>query len=90
MAWLALEYRTVVADEVWGLMGVGLAPFLDYGGAWYPDEQPRLGGDLGVSLRIGPTRAIGGEVGEFAIGYRFGQGFSGSRWGFTVRKGVTY
>jgi hypothetical protein len=90
MVWLALEDRVLVADDVWGLLGVGVAPFLDYGGAWYPDERARLGGDVGLSLRIGPTRAVRGDVGEIAVGYRFGKGFAGSRWGFTVRKGVSY
>jgi len=90
MAWLALEDRLLVADELWGLMGAGVAPFLDYGGAWYEDEPPRLGGDVGLSLRIGPTRAVRGDVAEFAVGYRFGKGFTGSRWGFAVRKGVHY
>ena len=90
MAWLAVEDRVLVADDVWGLMGVGVAPFFDYGGAWYADESARLGGDVGVSLRIGPTRAVRGDVAEFAVGYRFGKGFLGSRWGFAIRKGVTY
>jgi len=90
MAWLALEDRVLVADDVWGLMGVGLAPFFDYGGAWYPGEAARLGGDVGVSLRIGPTRAVRGDVAEFAVGYRFGQGITGGRWGFAIRKGVSY
>ena len=90
MAWVALEDRILLADEAWGLMGVGVAPFFDYGGAWYPTEAPRLGGDVGLSLRIGPTRAVRGDVAEFAVGYRFGKGFTGSRWGFAVRKGVHY
>ena len=90
MAWLALEDRILVADDAWGLMGVGLAPFFDYGGAWYATEEPRLGGDVGLSLRIGPTRSVRGDVAEFAVGYRFGKGFTGSRWGFAVRKGVHY
>ncbi|HYK83073.1 MAG TPA: hypothetical protein VEU55_07990 [Gemmatimonadales bacterium] len=90
MAWLALEDRVVVADEVWGLLGIGVAPFLDYGGAWYPDEAGRLGGDLGLALRLGPTRADRGDVAEFALGYRFGAGFTGSRWGFAIRKGWVY
>ena len=90
MVWLALEDRLLVADEVWGLMGVGVAPFFDYGGAWYPGEPARLGGDVGVSLRIGPTRAVRGDVAEFAVGYRFGKGFTGGRWGLAIRKGVSY
>src|SRR5207249_1927474 len=72
--WLALEDRLLVADDLWGLMGVGVAPFLDYGGAWYADEPARMGGAVGLSLRIGPTRAVRGDVAEFAAGYRFGKG----------------
>src|SRR5437764_1258687 len=90
MVWLALEDRVLITDELWGLLGVGVAPFLDYGGAWYAGEPPRLGGDVGVSLRIGPTRAVRGDVADFAVGYRFGKGFAGSRWGFAIRKGVRY
>ncbi len=90
MVWLALEDRVLVTDELWCLLGVGVAPFLDYGGAWYAGEPARLGGDVGVSLRIGPTRAVRGDVADFAVGYRFGKGFAGSRWGFAIRKGVRY
>src|SRR5437016_5160798 len=87
MAWLALEDRILVTDELWGLVGVGLAPFLDWGGAWYADEGSRLGGDVGIALRLGPTRAVRGDVGEIALGYRFGAGFRpGSRWAVAVRK----
>jgi len=89
MVWLALEDRVLLADDLWGLVGVGVAPFLDYGGAWYSDEPARLGGAVGLSLRIGPTRAVRGDVGEFAVGYRFGKGVT-SRWGFAIRKGVRY
>ncbi len=90
MAWLAIEDRVLVADDVWGLIGVGVAPFLDYGGAWFPGDPMRLRGDVGLSLRIGPTRAVRGDVAEFAVGYRFGEGVAGRRWGFAIRKGVTY
>jgi hypothetical protein len=90
MVWFALEDRVLVADDLWGLLGVGVAPFLDYGGAWYEGEPARLGGDIGLSLRLGPTRAVRGDVADFAVGYRFGKGFAGSRWGIAIRKGVRY
>jgi hypothetical protein len=45
---------------------------------------------VGLSLRIGPTRAVRGDVAELAVGYRFGKGFAGSRFGVAIRKGVTY
>ncbi|HEV2750329.1 MAG TPA: hypothetical protein VGV12_07390 [Gemmatimonadales bacterium] len=94
MLWVAFEDRALVADDAWGLVGIGVAPFVDYGGAWYPGrESARLGGDVGLSLRIGPTRAVRGDVAEIALGYRFwGKGFSAppGRWGLTIRRGVVY
>ncbi|HWC72506.1 MAG TPA: hypothetical protein VG454_01115 [Gemmatimonadales bacterium] len=90
MTWFVLEDRILVADEMFGLLAFGLAPFLDYGGAWYADEAPRQGGNAGVSLRFGPTRAVRGEAAELAFGYRFGQGVNGRRWGATLRKGFSF
>jgi len=37
---------------------------------------------------MGPTRAVHGDVGEIALGYRFGRGFGG--WAVAVRKGVAF
>src|SRR5207237_1192935 len=68
MVWLALEDRILVRDELWSLVGLGVAPFFDYGGAWYPDEPARLGGNAGLALRMGPTRSVHGDVAEFALG----------------------
>lgn len=90
MTWLAFEDRILVADNIFGLMAFGLAPFVDYGGAWYGNETARQGGDAGLALRIGPTRAVRGEAAEFAFGYRFGQGVLGKRWALTVRKGFSF
>lgn len=87
-AWLVVEDRILVADDVWGLVGIGIAPFVDYGGAWYRDEEARLGGDAGVALRLGPTRSVRGEAAEVAVGYRFGEGPGG--WAVTLRKSVVF
>jgi hypothetical protein len=88
--WFVLEDRILVADEMLGLMALGLAPFVDYGGAWYGDEAARQGGDAGLSLRFGPTRAVRGDAAELAFGYRFGQGVRGKRWALTLRKGFSF
>jgi len=90
MTWFVFEDRILLADNILGLMAFGLAPFLDYGGAWYADEPARQGGDAGISLRLGPTRAVRGEAAEFAFGYRFGQGVRGKRWGISLRKGFSF
>jgi len=87
MGWLAFEDRILVADDLWGMVGLGLAPFVDYGGAWFADEPARLGGNVGVALRFGPTRAVHGDAGELAVGYRFGVG---TGWAIALRRGFRF
>jgi hypothetical protein len=72
---------------------LGLAPFVDYGGAWYGGEASRLGGDAGVALRFGPTRAVRGDAGELAVGYRFAGGVAQGipkGWALAVRRGFRF
>ena len=84
--WGTLEHRWFAVDEVLHLMGIGVAAFVDYGGAWYADEPTRAGGDVGIGLRLGATRATGANVGRLDLAYRFGdewsvaEGGSGRRW----------
>jgi hypothetical protein len=83
--WLVLEDRVLVADDWLGLMGVGLAPFVEFGGAWYPGDPRRTGGNAGIALRIGPTRSARASVVEIAGGWRFGTGWDAQRWALAVR-----
>lgn len=87
MGWLALEDRIPLADDIWGLLSVGVAPFVEYGGAWYAGEPARLATNAGLSLRFGPTRSTRGEAGELAVGYRFGLE---EGWAMTLRKAVVF
>jgi hypothetical protein len=79
-AWGVLEHRVFLADALFHLVGVGLAGFVDYGGAWYPDQSPRVGGNVGLGLRMGGTTSTGPNVGRLDLAYRFGEGWSGKRW----------
>ena len=102
--WFTFEDRIVLSDQAFGLVGVGMAPFFDWGGAWYGDEpewpgkgsislrEPmRTGSDAGVSLRLGPTRAVRGDVSEFAVGYRFGAPADAPRgWALSIRRGISF
>jgi hypothetical protein len=90
MVWATLEDRVLVAADVMGLMGIGLAPFLDVGAAWYPDQDARWGGNVGVALRLGPTRAARADANEIAFGYRFGDALRGGRWALAIRKGYAF
>lgn len=91
MVWLALDDRITIASEVWSLFGLGVAPFYDWGGAWYGIQPSRTASDAGIALRVGPTRSIGGDVIEFAVGYRSGAGVEpGKHWAATLGTGIFY
>lgn len=78
--WGTLEHRWFAFDRVLGLAGIGLAGFLDYGGAWYADQSPRWGGAVGIGLRTGWSRVSVADTGRIDIGYRFGSDVTGNRW----------
>lgn len=78
--WGVLEHRLFLVDDLFGLLGVGVAGFLDYGGAWFADQDPRFGGDVGLGLRLGATRSTGPNLGRLDVAYQFGEGVTGSRW----------
>ena len=89
--WLAFEDRILVAADLWGMVGLGIAPFVDYGGAWYANEGARQGGNVGVALRFGPTRAVRGDAGELAVGYRFGRDPTLPKgWALALRRGFNF
>src|SRR5262245_66524574 len=82
-----LEDRILLADQLWGVVGVGLAPYVEYGGAWYGgQEAARLAGDVGLALRTGSPRSVRGDVGGFALSYRYRR-FARGPWALTGRKG---
>jgi hypothetical protein len=90
LVYAMLEDRVVVADELWGLVGLGVAPYVEYGGAWYAErEAARLGGDAGLALRLGSPRSSRGDVAELDVSWRWGEGFTGSPWALTFRKSFT-
>jgi hypothetical protein len=77
-------------DEVADLFGVGFAVFADYGGAWYADQDPRVGGDVGFGLRLGSTRSTASNVARIDVGYRFGDGWRGRRWALSFGRGFGF
>jgi len=88
--WGSLEQRMFLIDEVADLFGVGFAVFLDYGGAWYADQEARAGGNVGFGLRLGSTRSTASNVGRIDVGYRFGDGWSGKRWALSFGRGFGF
>jgi hypothetical protein len=88
--WVALENRVLVDHDWLGLVGIGLAAFAEWGGAWYADQTARTGGNAGLGLRFGPIRSARGRAFEIAGGWRFGEGRDGGRWALTVRSAFAF
>lgn len=88
--WGVLEHRWFATDKVLNLFGLGLAGFLEYGGAWYPDQPRRFGGNAGVGLRIGS--AVGGlpRTARIDVGYRFGEDVVDDRWVISLGAGFVF
>ena len=88
-----LEHRFFMIDNIADLIGLGLAGFVDYGGAWYRDQDARLGGNAGVSVFFGSPLSSLAQVSHLSAGYRFGGGIEGTdlaRWSFSLGSGIVF
>jgi hypothetical protein len=88
-----VEYRWYVWDSLLGLFGLGFAGFVDYSGAWYPDQDARWGGNIGFGLRTGSARGSGASTGRIDFGYRFGPDATdseGGRWALSFGTGFSF
>jgi hypothetical protein len=84
------EYRVTVAEDLFGLVGVGIAGFVDHGGAWYGGTPRRLGWDAGLGVRLGAIRASEGEALRFDLARRFRNDVQDAGWVVTVGKGFVF
>ncbi|MCZ6917676.1 MAG: hypothetical protein O7I93_12935 [Gemmatimonadetes bacterium] len=90
MIWGVLEHRWFIFDNLLNLLGLGAAGFLDYGGAWYPDQPRRFGGNVGVGLRFGSAVGALPRTGRVDLGYRFGDGVTDKRWVVSLGAGFVF
>ena len=84
------EYRFTASQDLWGLVGVGIAAFVDQGGAWYHGEAHRSGTDAGLGLRLGPTRATSLSMLRIDVARRFANDRLGGGWVVVVGKGFVF
>ena len=85
-----LEHRWYVWDRVLNLIGIGVAGFLDYGGAWYDGQEARYGGNVGVALLFGSSLSALAQNGQLNVRYRFGEGVLGSRFRLSFGSGLIF
>ena len=84
------EYRYTVIDDLGGLVGLGLAGFVDHGGAWYSGSRRRLGWDAGIGLRVGASRSTDTPALRFDLAHRFANDVESAGWVLTVGKGFAF
>jgi hypothetical protein len=84
------EYRVTVVEDFLGMVGLGVAGFVDHGGAWYAGSPRRTGWDAGLGLRLGASRSNDTDALRFDLARRFGNDAEGPGWVVTVGKGFVF
>jgi hypothetical protein len=84
------EYRITVAENFLGQAGIGLAGFVDYGGAWYAGSRRRTGWDTGIGIRLGATRASDVGAVRLDLAHRFANDVDDAGWVITIGKGFVF
>jgi outer membrane translocation and assembly module TamA len=91
MVFGSAEYRWTAIPELMKLIGVGVAAFVDHGGAWYGGSSRRTGTDAGLGLRIGSARfpSINGAA-RADIAYRFANDVEQGGWVLVLGTGFVF
>ena len=84
------EYRYTIVDDLFNMVGLGIAGFVDHGGAWYAGSPRRLGWDAGIGLRVGASRSSGTDALRFDLARRFANDVDSAAWVLTVGKGFAF
>jgi hypothetical protein len=84
------EYRVTVADNLFKQLALGVAGFVDHGGAWYDGDAQRRGSDIGLGLRLSPTRAADANPTRFDFAYRFKNDREKGGWVFVFASGLVF
>jgi hypothetical protein len=91
MVFGSAEYRWTMIPELWKLVGIGIAGFVDHGGAWYQGSSRRTGTDAGLGLRIGSARfpSINGAA-RADVAYRFANDVEQGGWVLVLGTGFVF
>ena len=76
-----------VVDDFLGMVGLGVAGFVDHGGAWYAGSPRRTGWDAGIGIRLGASRSTDTDALRLRSGAAVRQRCPGCRLGGDRREG---
>jgi len=90
LAFATVEWRWVMVPELARVLGIGLATFADYGGAWFAGDPGRTGGSFGAGLRLDFTRSGSPSVVRIDLAHRSAAAGEPAGWVLVVGKGFTF
>lgn len=84
------EYRYTVGEDLFKALDLGLAGFVDHGGAWYKNEPRRTGTDVGLGIRLSASRAADANTTRLDLAYRFKNDQEKAGWVFVIASGLVF
>lgn len=84
------EYRYMVALDLFKFLDLGLATFVDWGGAWYQGSARRTGWDTGIGLRLGPSRSTQIDLTRIDLVYRGRNDRDPAGWLVVIGRGLVF
>jgi len=90
LVFATVEWRWVVVPEVARVLGIGLATFADYGGAWFAGDPRQTGGSFGAGVRLDFTRSGSPNVVRIDLAHRSAAGGEPAGWVLVVGKGFAF
>ena len=83
-----VEYRYLLAPDLAGLAGLGVAVFATKAGAWYHGQATRSGAEIGAGLRVASLKEAS-PVWRLDLSHRSG-GARPAGWVFSVGQGFVF
>jgi hypothetical protein len=84
------EYRYNFGEDVFKALDMGVAGFVDHGGAWYGGSARRTGTDIGIGFRLSASRAADANPTRFDLAYRMKNDAEKAGWVFVIASGLVF
>jgi hypothetical protein len=84
------EYRYNFSEDLFKALNLGVAGFVDHGGAWYNGDPRRTGTNLGLGLRLSASRAADANPTRLDLTYRLKNDRQKAGWVFVVASGLVF
>jgi hypothetical protein len=86
----SVEYRYLFATDFLKVLDLGLAGFVDYGGAWYAGSKRRTGWDTGIGIRLNPSRSTDQMMTRIDLVYRAQGDTDPAGWLIVIGRGLVF